>query len=501
MSRFSELPASSSHDNEHQRALGVAAEEAYRHQQPLLALLRVRQIHDYRKNHPKLSSHFQDKWHAVIHSRDPRCAFDASWHAYAYREAGRELFRRLASDFGLQNTRWTAKPVPAHGSGGHEDDRGRPFDDLMDELSDLDARLNEPKSSSEAVAQTLRNLEGLERRAQKLAPSLDAPRQRMLALYPTSLRLAAGNHRGATTDPFDARALSPGLLEEALESPGPDQDLAIELANRLAVRTLNRLEFDEAWTHLEDLRERFIGKTLWRNEVLGALLGTLGQCYGLLACRDATPALLDDAEAAFREATVHFDDDGAKLRQRVYRLHAAIARVHLQQGTDAHAETEAHLRGCMAEVQEALQRDDLGRLDYAAAAWLKALDALGERPDAALRNRLHQLLKVHAREPERAAASSMAHGLLLGVGWLAIVDGTKAPKWATRLLGHMAETSGPLALLARCFTLELGLAEADAPLDYVLAPLNPKDRSRWEGLLGGTRGDHSMLRRVPFNYV
>ncbi len=414
MPRFADLPDPRDPDLAIEWRLAVRAEEVA-HEHPLLGLLHLRQVHDLR-NSRGTNTRFENAWHNTIHARvAPGAELDAVLQREQFMAAARATFSRLAADLDFKNGSWSNRPPK-------RDSRTDALVGLHEDLEEFDAAINRRRGASEEPRDTesdQASLRALRARRRALA-DLPLANARLLDLYLAGIALAIANHSGAVVDPADM--LPSRLLEEALASAGADQRRAIEYANRIAVRAMNALDFDDAWEQLDTLRERFIGKTQMRDEALGALLGSLGQAYGLMASCSRDLALLDEAELCFRAAKEHFEAEDDRQRQDVYLVHVSVERVRLAPGDAGFREG---LRNARDAIAARVRGAAAGRQDYLAAAYLKACHGLGERPTAyaicAAR------FSAAVPDVESALRDRMVHGLVCLGGWL-ILSGGPAPR-------------------------------------------------------------------------
>ncbi len=449
----------------HLREVFKDAESAlYAH--PLHALVRVRQVFE------KRDWKFQHAWHDVIHARvgwmDRRQEFQAAHSAL------REAHRRT----GATKT-WETPSKPAQAAN---------IDRWLAELSDLDDRTNRHGSGTEGVI----DLDGIRKRCAQIGRSVGKARERgqlddnevlAVKIWTALIERSLANHSGHV---LDDEAQLAALVERGLDGSSHVQLLALELANRRCIARTNAMDFEDAWLELDSLRERFIGGSEGRNSTLGALFGSLGQAYGFLAHAQGDPALCDAADECFREARRHFDDPADEERQDTYLLHSACERVRLG-GDPAPLEEGIARRSPVISTWRSTGLHDVGRIDYALAAWLKGHRLLGaEVPEhaalcAAWKRTVHP-------ESERVLAEGLSHGLILATGYLAVTAPGASPKWLTRLLEGVPG-QGLLGWIAGAFVAEL----------------RPDRRVSWEAgrppKLGATDPNKAPLDLVPFNFI
>lgn len=493
MPRFSNLPVPRDACLAVERLLAVRAEEVA-HQHPLLGLLHLRQVHDLRQNRGARSN-FDSSWHNTIHARvAPGAELDEVLQREQFMAAARLTFSRLAADLGFENGVWSNRPP-------NRDVRADALDALHEDLEELDAAVNRRRGASEQPRNTESDLAALRAlRARRRALSdLSVANARLLDLYLAGIALALANHAGKVVE--EAELLPSGTIEAALRSAGADQRRGIEYANRIAVRATNALDFEGAWAQLDTLRERFIGEAQLRDEALGALLGTLGQAYGLMACCAQDVGLLTDAEACFRSAKEHFDGEDDRQRQEVYLLHTAIARVRLLPD-DAAFRSKL---GAARDATEVMVRGAAsGRRDYLAAAYLKACHALGEQPKAyALCARQ---FSEAVPDVQAALRDRMIHGLVCLSGWL-LLSGGPAPRSAAQLLTAVRDQPGLIGTIAGVFLAAADRQQGqfgDEGRREILSSLSVKERTAWEkvGLCERLlKPGGELIEVVPFNFA
>lgn len=489
MPRFQDLPITRSEDLNLQRALGIRAENA---DQALLGLLYVRQIHDARGN-LGLPTDFRHEWHNVIHGRVG--VLDDDRQRDAFLCAARAMFRLLAHDLAYHDDQWSRR---RRLDKSPED----VFKALHEDLVALDAAVNRRLGASAAARdprQDRRLLGELRRRGGRLHQATPA-QKRMIALYLACIELALDNHAGSTASVEGSDAgVSRELLSAAFLSSGVDHRMAIEYSNRVVVRATNRLEFDQAWERILDLKELFVGNSALHDEALGALLGTLGQTYGLIAGRDNDQGLLDDAEECFHAARGHFELPDDTLRQDVYLLHTAVARLRL---APAVPEVLAALTTALTKAAATLRAPTPGRVDYLVGAYLKGCDALDQEPK--LYARCVELTSASIANLDEALKDPAIHGLVCACGWLLLTG--SAPRKAVQLVNGAANSGGLIGTIAGLFVAEAKLRGGRFDEDeraHLLDALSGEDRSKWVELLGPALSSPGarLIERVPFNFA
>jgi tetratricopeptide (TPR) repeat protein len=272
------------------------------------------------------------------------------------------------------------------------------FSQLSQVLDEVELAVEAAPRDYNTIEDRLRRF-GEARKSVSWKESLKDDERNLLLLRDASINLNLSNHQGRMPMTKDVPAALQERSRLLLSSADPTiLDEVTLFHNRWAVAQLNAFQFDEARDQINQFVERrsaaikanysVLGEVVVRDYHMGALLGTLGQCYVFLAHAYESYAERDEAIRIFEKAEGHFSAQKDIDRQVTYRTQALVDKLRFDNDVEISSLSENQQRlvdfhePTIVKAVDDFLVSPFGETDpYKISLGLKVALTIGERPD------------------------------------------------------------------------------------------------------------------------